>query len=300
LAHNSDDTVNTEVEDRLQTLFFGGAGKSPGTVKDSAEPVPTSPIEEMKEPLKDQGDHGPDEDSPLKEEMKEPLKDQRDHGPNEDSPLREGMKEPLKDQGDHGPDEDSPLRELGAIVLSVDWEINDEIMNHFIEKVADLKSIYKEDRNSLFFLQLLDSVGKYIKTNKVEAHPDSINVLNSVYSGLSKTVLTKGMTEPEKKKILLSQVTKFKRLKEQVASTKGGPAKKRDAPMPGSDKPPTGEMKSATGPQKKIAPEGSDNMSGMLPHEAFVFALEEIREVIKSEFKALRAELKLWREGSSS
>ena len=41
-------------------------------------------------------------------------------------------------------------------------------------------------------------------------------------------------------------------------------------------------------------------MSRMLPHEAFVFALEEIREVIKAEFKVLRAELRLWREGSSS
>ncbi len=256
MAHNSDGTVKTEVEDRLQTLFFGGAGESPDTVKDSVEPVPISNIE--------------------------------------------GMKEPPKDQGDHGPAEDSLLKELGAVVLSVDWEISDEIMNHLLEIIAGLKIIYKEDRNNLVFLQLLDSVGKYIKTNKVEAHPDSINVLNSVYSGLAKTVLTKDMTEPEKKKILLAQVTKFKSLKEQVALTKGGSAKKRDDPILGSDKPPTGEMKSATGPQKKIAPEGGGNMSRMLPHEAFVFALEEIREVIKSEFKALRAELKLWREDSSS
>ncbi|MBN2244839.1 MAG: hypothetical protein JW755_03235, partial [Candidatus Aminicenantes bacterium] len=32
------------------------------------------------------------------------------------------------------------------------------------------------------------------------------------------------------------------------------------------------------------------------PHEAFAFALDEIKQVIKAEFKALRAELKLWRE----
>lgn len=257
MAHNSDGTVKTEVEDRLQTLFFGGAGESPDTVKDSVEPVPISHIQEMKEPP--------------------------------------------KDQGDHGPAEDSLLKELGAVVLSVDWEISDEIMNHLLEKIAGLKNIYKEDRNNLLFLQLLDSVGKYIKTNKVEAHPDSINVLNSVYSGLAKTVLSKGMTEPEKKKILLTQVTKFKRLKEQVALTKGGSVKKRDErddPILGSDKPPTGEMKSAT--EKEIVPKGVSNMSRMPPHEAFVFALEEIREVIKAEFKALRAELKLWREDSSS
>ena len=35
----------------------------------------------------------------------------------------------------------------------------------------------------------------------------------------------------------------------------------------------------------------------MPPHEAFSYALEEIRKAIKAEFSALRAELKLWREG---
>jgi len=34
----------------------------------------------------------------------------------------------------------------------------------------------------------------------------------------------------------------------------------------------------------------------MEPHEAFFYALEEIKEAIRSEFRAIRAELKLWRE----
>lgn len=34
----------------------------------------------------------------------------------------------------------------------------------------------------------------------------------------------------------------------------------------------------------------------MEPHEAFLYALEEIKEVIRSEFRAIRAELRLWRE----
>ena len=38
-------------------------------------------------------------------------------------------------------------------------------------------------------------------------------------------------------------------------------------------------------------------MNRMAPHEAFAYALEEIKQMIKAEFKSLRAELKLWREG---
>ena len=33
------------------------------------------------------------------------------------------------------------------------------------------------------------------------------------------------------------------------------------------------------------------------PHEAFACALDEIKKVISAEFSALRAELKLWRQG---
>lgn len=260
MANNSDGTVKAEVENRLQALFFGDVGESPAAAKDIGEPVPDSHIEELK-----------------------------------------GY---AKDKEKRNADEDSLLEELGAIVLSLDWEISDEIVDHLLEKIAGLKHTYKNDKNNLFFIQMLDSVGKYIKANKVESHPDSIKVLNSVYAGLARAVLSKGMTEAAKKKILLAQVTEFKRLKEQIALTKGGAAKKQ--PFPDSDKPPTGEKKSAAGLQKENAPEvetvreGGGNMSRMLPHEAFVFAVEELREVIKAEFKVLRTELKLWREDSSS
>ena len=34
---------------------------------------------------------------------------------------------------------DSPLRELKTIVLSIDWEITDEVMTKFIEQIGILK-----------------------------------------------------------------------------------------------------------------------------------------------------------------
>jgi Flp pilus assembly protein TadB len=38
------------------------------------------------------------------------------------------------------------------------------------------------------------------------------------------------------------------------------------------------------------------DFAGMPPHEAFAYALEEIKNLIQAEFRALRAEIKLWRE----
>ena len=55
------------------------------------------------------------------------------------------------------------------------------------------------------------------------------------------------------------------------------------------------QRKGGEGKEKGVV--GSVGMKGMSPHEAFGYALEEIKQVIRSEFQALRAELKLWREG---
>ena len=48
--------------------------------------------------------------------------------------------------------------------------------------------------------------------------------------------------------------------------------------------------------EKPVSVEKVD-LSALPPHEAFAYALEEMQDAIKAEFKAIRTELKLWREG---
>ncbi len=42
--------------------------------------------------------------------------------------------------------EGSFLRNLKAIVLSIDWEISDEIMTSFIKEIGRLEDTYKDDK----------------------------------------------------------------------------------------------------------------------------------------------------------
>lgn len=176
-----------------------------------------------------------------------------------------------------GANEDSPLRGLKTTLLSIDWEISDEVMTALIKEVGRLEGTYKDDKTLLLFLRLLGSVGKYIKTNKANAHPDAIKLLNSVYNSMEKVVLSEGITEAQKKQTLVTQVKEFKKLKEEIALGKADAAEEK-------------EVKPV---EERMPPEASR----MPPHEAFVYALEEIKQVINAEFRALRAELKLWREG---
>jgi hypothetical protein len=196
--------------------------------------------------------------------------------------------------------EETPLRDLKALVLSIDWEITDETMGRFIKQIERCEEFYKQDKDSALFLQLLGSLGKYIKASGAKAHPNAIKVMKSVYNALEKVALSKDMPEAEREKILLVEVVRFKELKQQIAQRKAEREKKakaRTSKRTGPAGEGQGEEKKDTEVsghtfQKALGPD----WNRMTPHEAFGYALEEIKQVIKAEFQALRAELRLWRE----
>ena len=204
---------------------------------------------------------------------------------------------------DNGTIEDTSLRGLKAIILSIDWEITDEMMTRLIEQIDRLKKMYKDDKVLVLFLQLLDSVGRYIKANKASSHPDATKTLNSVYNRLEKVVLSKDMIESERKKILLAEINRFKRLKEDIALRKARLIKEEKAKAQKEtsaiveEKERYAAIQEPGRPSDETSEESlSSDMSQIPPHEAFTYALEEIKHVIKAEFRALKAELKLWRE----
>ena len=126
--------------------------------------------------------------------------------------------------------EDLPIKDLKGAVLSLEWEITDNIILSFNDEINRLRETWKGDKILLMFLRLLDAVGKYIRTRKEKAHPSSIELLHSVYDSLEKVILAKGMSEKEKMRILHAEVKKFNELKEQVALAKADPPEKVAVP----------------------------------------------------------------------
>lgn len=173
----------------------------------------------------------------------------------------------------------SPLMELDAIVLSLDWEITDENLDKLLNEIERLKTLYKKSRLPYMFLQLQGSVGKYIASKKVDAHPDSIKLLHSVHAGLERVLTNSDMDETEKKKILSEEVKKFKGLKHEIMLSKSieaedtetAPAKKTLAPA--TIPPPTGAVDSH--------------------YQAFI---DEIKQIIQAEFKELKKEIMSWKD----
>ena len=182
--------------------------------------------------------------------------------------------------------QESPLMELDAIVLSLDWEITDENLNKLINEIERLKGLYKEDRLPYMFLQLHGSVGKYIASKKVDAHPDSIKLLHSVHAGLESILVNPDMDENVKKKILSEEVKKFKGLKHEIMLSKSMDAPEAEAAPPKMTLAPATPAQS---PAAAVSPAVASDSN----YRAFI---DEIKNIIQAEFKELRKEIMSWKE----
>ena len=203
---------------------------------------------------------------------------------------------------DEVPD-DYPLAELKNLVLSIDWEITDEVLVNFLSQIKELKTTYKDDKIILTFLQILGSLGEYIKTNRGKAHPKTFKILNSVFSRFDDVILSKDMQESEKKRILRTEMARYKELRAQISREKADripkkaakPAEKIKAivkeqllsveatPAPTTEKPAIVPKEELSGPA----------VSGVSYSEEIAKAVEEIKEFIHTEFKSLREALHL-------
>ena len=96
-----------------------------------------------------------------------------------------------------------------------------------------------------------------------------------MFKKLDKIVCTKGLSESEKKKILSVEVNRYKVLKDKLSSQKDFPQE---------------------GKQVKTEVKKKAGKTDVLPIEVFADAMDQIRELIRSEFDSLREELKLRRE----
>ena len=167
---------------------------------------------------------------------------------------------------------DYPLRELKTIVLSIDWEITDEVMVRFVEQVNALQDIYQNDKIVLVFLQLLGSIGEYIRINLAKSHPDAFKILSSLFEQLDRVVQAKDLTETDRKKILAAELNKYKKLKGQLVPLKAAAEARKPSPPPAV---------SATEPA---------------PSEDLHQAIVDIKQTLASELKTIREELKKIRQ----
>lgn len=130
-----------------------------------------------------------------------------------------------------GTDNTSPISRLKSLVLSIDWEITDDVLRQFNEELLDLKSIWAGETINLVYVQALEKISKYIYQNKAESHPSAIKLLLTFYYNLEKIVSSSDLKEEQRKEILLEDVKRFENFKRQIKG-QSAPALAPPAPRP--------------------------------------------------------------------
>jgi len=197
--------------------------------------------------------------------------------------------------------DDYPLAELKHLVLSIDWEITEEALAGLLTQIDSLKATYKNEKIILMFLQLLGSLGVYIKTNRGDAHPKTFKILNSVFACLEEVVLSEDMTEPEKKKLLRTEMNKYKQLRNQVSKKKAAKVGRKEvisAPKEDASRVKASQQKEAARPDDKVSEKTVKKSPSLAPgasqsHANLADAVEELKKFIHSELNALKQELRI-------
>jgi len=196
---------------------------------------------------------------------------------------------PLLDNEDRDVSETYPLSELKNLILSIDWEITDEVLEKLLQQIKDLNMTYEHDKIVLGFLQILNSLSVYIIKNRAKAHPKTFKTLNSVFSNLDKVVLSKDMIETDKKKILSTEMNRYKKLRIEIAQSKVEKKKhKIKRQEPGTTEPESFFQTPNAGKEEFPNTEQNQEPSA----DALTNAVAEIKQYIHAEIEALKAEIK--------
>ena len=113
-------------------------------------------------------------------------------------------------------EQDSPLTSLKAIILSLDWEINDNILQELSDEIDHLQNIWQEDKVAQVYLQGLAKVGSYLKKEGAYAHPNAIKLLLTFFYDFEKIISSNDISGDSISALLKADIRKFKILQYQI------------------------------------------------------------------------------------
>jgi pilus assembly protein FimV len=117
-------------------------------------------------------------------------------------------------------DDDSPLLRLKSIVLSLDWDITEEILKELNEELANLRAMWKDDKVAQIYLQGMENVGKYMREEGAYAHPNAIKLLLTLYHNYEKIISSPNISGESITTMLKADIRKFKVLQYQISTLK--------------------------------------------------------------------------------
>ena len=120
------------------------------------------------------------------------------------------------------------IQNLKAAILAIEWEITDEALDTLLGSLVPLREKWAGQKPFLVCLQIIGTLGGYIKSAREKAHPDATQLLHSVFDTLDLIVTDDTLSDSEKTEKVRVEVAKYNELKKEIARKPIAPAKEAE------------------------------------------------------------------------
>ena len=178
------------------------------------------------------------------------------------------------------------LYNLRTLLLSIEWEITDDILAKYLNETIQLQRLFQNNRYLKRLLQIQYFYGRFIKTYPDRIPLKTYKILYTLYNCMNNILTNKKLSDFEKKKIVAQEIHRYKNYRKYLTNNKN---------IFSEDK----FYKNSTKKRLKISP-NKDSKNGIrkiivqdeLTYKRYMDStLLEMKTFIKKEIKKLKYEL---------
>ena len=183
-----------------------------------------------------------------------------------------------------------PLYNLKKTVLSMEWEITDELIMKYLEQLNHLRKIFIKDKYILILIKLQYVLGNFIKSYKGDAHPHAFTMLRTNFISMDKIVSAKNMTGKDKQKIIGKEIKRYNKLRILIKANKSDSIRRNQIKRSLISKATESEMNKSIDQEKYRTYHKELSMYRLITKEILL----ELKNFIRAELKKLKNELQLF------
>lgn len=183
-----------------------------------------------------------------------------------------------------------PLYNLKKTVLSMEWEITDELIMKYLEQLNHFKKILIKDKYVSVLIKLQCVLGNFIKTYKGDAHPFAFTMLRTNFISLNKIVSAKNMSREDKQKIIGKEIKRYNKLRMLVKAKKSDSIRRNQIKRSLISKATESEINKSIDKEKYRIHHKELSMYLLITKETLI----ELKRFIRAELKKLRNEIQLF------
>jgi len=113
-----------------------------------------------------------------------------------------------------------PLYTLKKILLSIEWEVTDDILSKYLNEIIRLHRLFQNNRYLKRLLQIQYIYGRFIKTYPDRIPLKTYKILYTLYNCMNNILANKKLSDFEKRKIVEQEIQRYKNFRKYLRINK--------------------------------------------------------------------------------